>query len=56
MAGTGEELQQVAQELQANEGQLVAVTFMRQGQLVDLQLIPRIWEGRGLLGCHLRPL
>eukprot|EP00775_Hariotina_reticulata_P004864 gene4864-5109_t len=56
VAGSGEELQQVAQELQAHEGQQVPVVFLRHGQQVDLQLVPRRWEGRGLLGCHLRPL
>jgi len=56
VADTGEELQQVAQQLQAHEGQLVPVTFLRQGRRVELQLVPRRWEGRGLLGCHLRTL
>lgn len=56
IAGSGSELQQVSQELQAHEGQAVQVVFLRAGQAVQLQLVPRRWEGRGLLGCHLRPL
>jgi 26S proteasome non-ATPase regulatory subunit 9 len=56
VAGSGSELQQVAQELQAHENQQVPVVFLRAGQAVQMQLVPRKWAGRGLLGCHLRPL
>jgi 26S proteasome non-ATPase regulatory subunit 9 len=56
VAGSGSELQQVAQELQAHEDKEVAVVFLRAGQAVQMQLTPRKWAGRGLLGCHLRPL
>jgi 26S proteasome non-ATPase regulatory subunit 9 len=38
------------------EGRPVGVTVLRRGERVTLQLTPRRWEGRGLLGCHLRPL
>lgn len=56
MAGSGGELQQVAQELAPHEDQPVQTVFLRAGQQVQLELVPRRWEGRGLLGCHLRPL
>ncbi|KAF6259949.1 hypothetical protein COO60DRAFT_1294635 [Scenedesmus sp. NREL 46B-D3] len=56
VAGSGSELQQVAQELQGHEDQEVPVVFLRAGQAVQMQLTPRKWAGRGLLGCHLRPL
>uniref|UniRef100_A0A383VU54 Nas2 N-terminal domain-containing protein n=1 Tax=Tetradesmus obliquus TaxID=3088 RepID=A0A383VU54_TETOB len=56
MAGSGSELQQVAQELQAHENKAVQVVFLRAGQAVQMQLVPQKWAGRGLLGCHLRPL
>jgi len=56
VAGTGGELQLVAQELQQHENQAVETVFLRAGQQVQLELVPRRWEGRGLLGCHLRPL
>lgn len=56
VAGSGNELQQVAQELQAHEDKAVQVVFLRAGQAVQMQLVPQKWAGRGLLGCHLRPL
>jgi hypothetical protein len=56
VAGSGGELQQVAQELQSHENQAVGTVFLRAGQQVALTLVPRQWGGRGLLGCHLRPL
>lgn len=56
VGGSGNELQQVAQELQKHENQAVQTIFLRAGQQVQLELVPRRWEGRGLLGCHLRPL
>jgi 26S proteasome non-ATPase regulatory subunit 9 len=49
-------LQQVAAELAAREGQEVEAVLLRQGQQVVLRLVPQRWAGRGLLGCHLRPL
>jgi 26S proteasome non-ATPase regulatory subunit 9 len=55
-AGGGDELQRVAQELAAHEGQPVQTVFLRAGQQVELTLTPQRWSGRGLLGCHLRPL
>lgn len=56
VAGGGDELQRVAQELAAHEGQPVQTVFLRAGQQVELTLTPQRWSGRGLLGCHLRPL
>lgn len=49
-------LQAVAAALAAHEGRPVAAVVLRQGAPVALQLTPRQWGGRGLLGCHLRPL
>lgn len=49
-------LPQVAAALQANKGRQVEAVVLRQGRVVQLQLVPREWPGRGLLGCHLRPL
>ena len=49
-------LQAVAAALQAHEGQAVEAVVLRQGAQLSLQLTPRQWDGRGLLGCHLRPL
>jgi 26S proteasome non-ATPase regulatory subunit 9 len=52
----GDELQRVAAALQANEGREVEALFLRQGAPVALKLTPQRWSGRGLLGCHLRPM
>ena len=49
-------LQAVAAELQTNVGRPVQATFLRAGAPVELTLTPQPWGGRGLLGCHLRPL
>lgn len=57
-AGSGGEqaLQRVAAALQAAAGQAVPTKVLRQGMPLELQLVPRPWSGRGLLGCRLRPL
>ncbi|VVB16381.1 unnamed protein product [Arabis nemorensis] len=47
-------LQKLAAEAQSNQGQAVSVGVIRQGAKVDLSVTPRIWQGRGLLGCHFR--
>ncbi|XP_010483352.1 PREDICTED: 26S proteasome non-ATPase regulatory subunit 9 [Camelina sativa] len=47
-------LQRLAAEAQSNQGQAVFVQVLRQGAKVDLSVTPRIWQGRGLLGCHFR--
>lgn len=52
-AGT---LQAVAAALQGNEGRAVEALVLRHGAPLALQLTPQRWGGRGLLGCHLRPL
>jgi hypothetical protein len=52
----GDELARVAAALQRHEGTSVEVIFLRHGAPVTIALTPRRWAGRGLLGCHLRPL
>jgi 26S proteasome non-ATPase regulatory subunit 9 len=54
--GVSAVLQAVAAELQAHEGRPVSTAWLRAGQQLELQLTPQRWDGRGLLGCHLRPL
>ena len=49
-------LPSVAAALQANRGREVETVLLRHGRAISLQLVPREWAGRGLLGCHLRPL
>lgn len=49
-------LERVAAALAASEGRSCACLVLREGRGVSLELTPRQWAGRGLLGCHLRPL
>ncbi len=51
---TPDTLQAVAALLR--EGQAVEAVVLRHGAPQVLSLTPRTWAGRGLLGCHLRPL
>lgn len=37
----------------ANENKDVVVMVDRGGRMVELKVRPRVWSGRGLLGCHL---
>lgn len=56
-SGSGSQLlPRVAQVLAGSEGTAVRMLVLRAGTPVILSLTPRRWEGRGLLGCHLRPL
>ena len=38
-----------------NENRSVPVTVVRSAARVELSLTPRLWSGRGLLGCYLVP-
>ncbi|KAI5676243.1 hypothetical protein M9H77_07193 [Catharanthus roseus] len=49
-------LQRLAAEAQANRGQALPMIVLRQGAIINLTVTPRVWEGRGLLGCHFRIL
>ncbi|XP_018456354.2 uncharacterized protein LOC108827452 [Raphanus sativus] len=49
-------LQRLAAEAQDSQGQAVSVGVIRQGAKLDLAVTPRVWQGRGLLGCHFRLL
>ncbi|VFR01363.1 unnamed protein product [Cuscuta campestris] len=49
-------LQRLAAESQTNQGRAIPVVVMRQGVPVNFSLTPRVWQGRGLLGCHFRIL
>ncbi|XP_004242595.2 uncharacterized protein [Solanum lycopersicum] len=49
-------LQRLAAEAQSNQGCVVTMTVLRQGAMTNLQVTPRVWQGRGLLGCNFRIL
>jgi len=44
----------LAREGQTNQGSAIPVIVMRRGVQVNLNVTPRPWSGRGLLGCHFR--
>lgn len=35
---------------------VIGITVLRGGDIINLDVIPSVWGGRGLLGCHLKPL
>ncbi|KAK6783584.1 hypothetical protein RDI58_017038 [Solanum bulbocastanum] len=43
-------LQRLAAEAQSNQGCAVTMTVLRQGAMTNVQVTPRVWQGRGLLG------
>lgn len=43
-------LQRLSSESQASEGHALTLVAMRQGDLTNLKVTPRTWQGRGLLG------
>ncbi|XP_067257421.1 26S proteasome non-ATPase regulatory subunit 9 isoform X2 [Chanodichthys erythropterus] len=49
-------LRDIASVVQHSEGKSLRVGLFRNGQEVHLNLTPRNWSGRGLLGCNLVPL
>lgn len=49
-------LRDVASVVQHSEGKSLRVGVIRSGQEVHLNLTPKQWSGRGLLGCNLVPL
>ena len=48
-------LPRVAALLSEREGAAVRVWVLRRGGRVEVAVTPRRWDGRGLLGCHMRP-
>ena len=38
-----------------NVEKVINVIVKRKGELVNISLIPKLWKGNGLLGCHLTP-
>jgi 26S proteasome non-ATPase regulatory subunit 9 len=48
-------LPRVAALLAEREGTAVSVWVLRRGERTEVAVTPRRWDGRGLLGCHMRP-
>eukprot|EP00759_Apiculatamorpha_spiralis_P013261 PhF_6_TR19972/c1_g1_i1/m.29125/K06693/PSMD9; 26S proteasome non-ATPase regulatory subunit 9 len=49
-------LQRIGAFTMRNVGNTFAVSVLRGGEVVVLNLTPRTWSGRGVLGCHLLPV
>ncbi|GAB0096467.1 26S proteasome non-ATPase regulatory subunit 9 [Sergentomyia squamirostris] len=49
------ELAQIAEIVKNQQDSVIKVKIRRQNRLVPLDLIPRVWSGRGLLGCNVIP-
>lgn len=49
-------LPKLAAEAQTNRGHAIPVVVKRQGDLINLSVTPREWQGRGLLGYVLLSL
>ena len=49
-------LQSISKIVEASVGQNVRVRVIRDGAVKTLLLKPKTWSGRGLIGCHIKPL
>ena len=49
-------LQDVAQIVQHSVDREIMVCVKRNERLLPLSLIPKVWSGKGLLGCVLLPI
>lgn len=47
------ELKQVSELVMHRQNQPIALKVKRQGRTYDVTLVPRVWSGRGLLGCNI---
>lgn len=50
------ELSQIAAVVRSCENKVVPVKVRRDGTVVDIVLVPKVWSGRGLLGCNVVPM
>lgn len=47
------ELKQISDLVMHRRNQAILITVKRGERTLDLQLVPREWSGRGLLGCNI---
>ena len=52
-ASTTDALNAIPTVVRDHVNQRINITVRRKGALMNLELIPKTWGGRGLLGCHL---
>ncbi|XP_055678382.1 26S proteasome non-ATPase regulatory subunit 9 [Lutzomyia longipalpis] len=50
------ELSQIADIVKNQQNSVIKVRIRRQNRILPLELIPRVWSGRGLLGCNVLPM
>lgn len=47
------ELKQISELVMHRQNQSVTLKVKRQHRKLDITLVPRVWSGRGLLGCNI---
>lgn len=52
-AGNFSELKQISEIVMHRQNQQITLKVRRQGNIHELSLVPKIWSGRGLLGCNI---
>lgn len=47
------ELKQISELVTHRQGQPIPLKVKRHGRIHDITLVPKVWSGRGLLGCNI---
>lgn len=47
------ELKQISELVIHRQNQPIALKIKRQSRIVNITLVPKVWSGRGLLGCNI---
>lgn len=47
------ELQQISELVMHRQNQPIALKVKRQDRTLNIELVPKTWSGRGLLGCNI---
>jgi len=48
-------IQKIPPMVRDNVEKVINIVIKRNGELINISLIPKLWKGNGLLGCHLTP-
>lgn len=52
-AGNFKELKQISELVTHRQSQPIALKVKRHGRIHEITLVPKVWSGRGLLGCNI---
>lgn len=52
-SGNFKELKQISELVAHRQNQPIALKAKRNGRIHDITLVPKVWSGRGLLGCNI---